>query len=80
MLFIFLYAIHIDLSFYWYIYREPGTYKGDLDLKSADNPDMVSITVPSDIGTGTIHVILEVHDNGSPSLVSYPRAIITGIE
>jgi len=64
----------------WMIYREAGTLKGDLKLTRTKGVE-TSLTIPQP-GRGspkspTVHVILTVEDNGTPSLVAYRRAIIT---
>ena len=64
----------------WMVYREAGTYSGDVELTR--NAGMrTDLTIP-DAGSGsqtesTVHVILTVEDNGTPSLVAYRRAIVT---
>ena len=65
---------------HWMIYREAGSFNGDAELSRAVGNETV-LSIPSarnrSSGTSTIHVILTVEDNGSPSLVAYRRAIIT---
>ncbi len=42
------------------------------------NTKKVSFTVPNDAKSGdTIHIILEVQDNGAHNLKSYQRVIVT---
>jgi hypothetical protein len=65
------------LRFNWYPYPEAGTYSGTLALRNPNAARQV-ITVPKDLGSQNLHLILEVHDQGSPSLVTYRRVIITG--
>lgn len=64
-----------DLSFRWSIYREPGTYKGDIRLSGHDGPTC-RITIPEDGSGKTVHLILEVTDNGTPALTAYRRIVI----
>ena len=64
----------------WMLYREAGTFRGDLRLDRTDGNE-ASLTIPAP-GRGsssrpTIHVILTVEDAGNPSLVAYRRAVIT---
>jgi hypothetical protein len=68
-----------QLSFHWYQYPEAGNYPGKLSIA---NPATASqtVTIPRDIGDKQIHLILEVHDNGTPSLVTYRRVILSGKE
>lgn len=35
-----------------------------------------TVTIPSDASGKNIHVILEIHDDGSPNLYAYRRVII----
>jgi hypothetical protein len=54
-----------------------GTYPGKISLPNT-NAAQVKVLIPKDAVSGqTIHVILEVTDNGSPSLTAYQRVIIT---
>ncbi len=64
----------------WMIYREAGTFAGDVQLsQTAGNETRLVVPQP---GRGspqnaTIHVILTVEDSGTPSLVAYRRAVIS---
>jgi hypothetical protein len=54
-----------------------GTYPGKVNIL---NPGaaQTKILIPKDAVAGqTIHVILEVTDNGSPALTAYQRVVIT---
>jgi hypothetical protein len=65
------------LSFSWWQYREPGTYKGEVPVRDADKAT-ASIQIPADAKPGdTIHLIAEVTDSGKPPLTRYTRVIIT---
>ncbi len=64
------------LSYQWWVYKEPGTYGKAVEIKDPANPK-ASMTIPSDAQNKTIHVILEVTDNGEPPLKGWRRAIIT---
>ena len=64
-----------SLAYRWWIYREAGDYDGDIPLADADRPD-TALTVPKDASGRTIHVILEVEDNGAPPLVAYRRVVV----
>ncbi|MBS0205774.1 MAG: DUF1593 domain-containing protein [Planctomycetes bacterium] len=59
----------------WFVYREAGTFPGDVMLKQLSGPE-TSFIAPAVENPVTIHVILEVRDNGTPSLVAYRRAIV----
>jgi hypothetical protein len=66
-----------DLSYTWWQYKEAGSYNGDVEITNADKAT-ASFTVPADAKTGqTIHIILKVKDNGTPSLTRYQRVIVT---
>lgn len=64
------------LSYLWWQYREPGTYKGDAAIQDAGNA-VAYLQVPSDAKPGdTIHLIAEVTDSGKPPLTRYARVIV----
>ncbi len=64
------------LSYKWYIYREAGTYFGEVKIEEKNAP-LVSFTLPKDAANDELHLILEVSDNGGPfPLKSYRRIII----
>ncbi len=66
-----------SLAFRWWVYREPSTCQGAIDIDSANAMD-ASFTVPADAKPGqTIHVICEVTDDGTPPLTRYRRVIVT---
>jgi hypothetical protein len=52
-----------DLLYKWLIYKEIGTYGKSVEIKGATS-QKASITIPSDAIDKTIHVILEVADDG----------------
>jgi hypothetical protein len=55
---------------------DPG-YAGLVDIHSPNNYD-TKVTVPSDARTGqTIHVILQMPENGPHALTRYQRVVIT---
>lgn len=64
------------LSYRWYVYKEAGTYSGDLRLQP-DAEQSAALVAPSVSSPQTIHVILEVTDTGRPPLTSFRRAVIT---
>ena len=64
------------LNYKWWQYKEVGTYKGNIEIKDADQRDAFFI-VPEDASMGkTIHIVCEVKDNGSPALTRYRRVIV----
>ncbi len=68
----------------WWIYEEAGTlwdpktrrFPAGVRL-SADQGLTTSLTAPRVEKPETIHIILEVRDNGSPKLWAYRRAVVT---
>jgi hypothetical protein len=65
------------LRYSWWQYLEAGTCRTATPIAAADRP-RASIVVPPDAKPGeTLHVILEVSDNGSPSLTRYQRVVMT---
>lgn len=66
-----------SLAYAWSHYREAGTYNGAVGISNASS-QQATFTVPSNAAVGsTIHVILAVSDNGSPSLTRYRRLVVT---
>jgi Protein of unknown function (DUF1593) len=63
------------LSYRWWVYREAGTYDGAPKIEGADKAE-AALPVPADAANKTIHVILEVTDDGSPPLTRYRRVIV----
>lgn len=65
------------LSYSWWQYREPGTYKGTVAIRDADR-GLASVVIPADAKPGdTIHFIAEVTDDGKLPLTRYARVIVT---
>ena len=65
-----------NITSHWMIYREAGTFGGTVTL-SHTTGEQTTLTMPPSKRNSTIHVILTVTDNGTPTLVAYRRAIIT---
>ena len=64
------------VSLKWWQF-EVGSYRGKVGLKN-EQTDRVLVTIPKDATSGqTIHLILEAADNGTPSLTTYQRVVIT---
>jgi len=63
------------LSYKWWVYREAGTYLGEVPIREADAVKAM-VTVPKNASGRTIHIILEVVDNGKPALTAYRRIIL----
>ncbi len=65
-----------SLSYEWIVYPEAGTYKGKVSLQNATSQE-AEISLPKDLGSDSIHILLTVRDSGTPSLARYRRVIIT---
>lgn len=65
-----------QLAFRWWVYREPSTYCGEISLHGADRP-RVNFKTPADAAGESLHLILEVTDDGAPPLTSYRRVVLT---
>jgi hypothetical protein len=75
------------LKYSWFFYGEAGSgiparpvsvrRRADLEPRVAiDNPTAAKVTVTPRVA-GIAHVILAVEDDGSPTLTSYRRVILT---
>jgi hypothetical protein len=60
----------------WFVYPEAGTYRGNVKLEQAEGSTSTFIAPPV-AEPQTVHVILELSDNGGPELISLRRAIVT---
>lgn len=63
-----------DVRLTWWIYREAGTLEGA--TLSASTGASTFVRIPEVAKPGTVHVILEAEDTGTPSLFAYRRAVI----
>jgi hypothetical protein len=63
------------LAYNWHVYPEPGTYSGNVTIRHSSSP-RATVEVPGDALGKTIHVVLEVTDDGKPALTRYRRAVI----
>ncbi len=64
------------LSYDWRVYAEAGSYPGKVTVQNANNPE-AEITLPKDLGSDSIHILLTVKDSGIPSLTRYRRVVFT---
>ena len=64
-----------NLHYNWYVYEEPGTYKGVVEIES-DKQGMCVLHIPEDATGKDFHLILELNDDGVPSLTGYRRFVI----
>lgn len=60
----------------WFVYPEAGSFSGEVELNSTSD-SQASFIAPSVDKPQTIHIILEVSDNGTPGLVNYRRTVVT---
>lgn len=67
-----------SLSYNWWIYDEAGTSGATTPIITGQTTDTASFTAP-DVGADnkTLHVILEVTNNGTIPVTSYRRLIVT---
>ena len=60
----------------WFVYHEAGTCRESVSL-SIETGIETTLTVPKVTEPGTIHVVLEVQDDGVPPLIGYRRAVVS---
>lgn len=65
-----------DVTYEWFIYSEPGTYRGNLELDAGGQE--VDFVVPRNAQGATIHLVVAVQDRGEPPLTRYRRAVLRG--
>lgn len=65
-----------SIKFNWWQYKEAGTYDGLVKLQNSKDA-ILYFEAPDVSKTKTIHIILQVTDNGNPVLDSYERIIVT---
>jgi len=64
------------LAYSWWQYHEADTYTGQLQL-DAVNSNILNFTIPEDaLANDTIHLIVEVTDNGAHPMTRYQRIIV----
>ncbi|MBN2437251.1 MAG: DUF1593 domain-containing protein [Deltaproteobacteria bacterium] len=64
-----------SLVYAWSFYQEPSSYDGAVSIENSSSAS-ATVTIPSNAGGKNIHIILELHDDGSPNLYAYRRVII----
>ncbi|GHA30513.1 hypothetical protein GCM10007103_09920 [Salinimicrobium marinum] len=64
------------ISYSWSFYDEPSSYDGPVKIQNSSSHS-ATVEIPEDAGNKSIHVILEVHDDGEPNLYAYRRVIIS---
>jgi hypothetical protein len=63
------------LHFQWWHYREPSTFGGAVAIKD-DHTATATFTAPPEAACKSIHIVLEVKDDGVPALTSYRRVVL----
>lgn len=64
-----------SLNYSWSFYQAPSSYRGAVTIHPL-NSTSATVNIPDDAANKTIHIILEVRDNGTPQLYAYRRLII----
>jgi hypothetical protein len=65
------------LTYRWWQYTDADTIDGTVEIAGANNKT-ATVTVPKSARPGsTIHVILEIEDDGEPALKHYRRVVVT---
>jgi hypothetical protein len=64
-----------QLDYKWFVYEEPSTYRGTIVIDGC-TASKCKVHVPSEASGKIIHIILEITDNGIPSLTVYRRIVI----
>ena len=64
------------LSYRWFFYPEPGSYRGPLIVEHADSP-LARLVAPPVAEPSTLHLVLAVTDSGVPRLTRYARVVLT---
>jgi Cellulose-binding Sde182, nucleoside hydrolase-like domain/Cellulose-binding protein Sde0182, C-terminal domain len=65
-----------SLAFRWFVYRDAGTYDGDVKLEGPDKENS-TLLVPADAARKVVHVVLAVTDAGTPPLTRYRRVVLS---
>lgn len=64
------------ISYRWFVYPEADTYRGSVEIERYAT-DRAQIAAPEVSSPETIHVILEITDDGTPSLFAYRRVVLS---
>ena len=67
------------LRFHWWQYAEAGTGEGAMEISDPSEP-RVAVKLPSGPLGRTYHLVLEVRDDGEPSLTSYRRMVLERVD
>jgi len=65
------------VQYRWWRYADADSFDGEIEIEDADS-QKASFTVPEDAAPGaSIHLVLQVTDEGTPPLTRYQRVIAT---
>jgi hypothetical protein len=65
-----------QLTFTWFVYPEPGGFRGESPAIEAANRSQASLAVPKLDPAASLHIILAVTDGGNPPLTRYARVVL----
>jgi hypothetical protein len=60
----------------WFVYPEAGSFQGEVRLSEVQG-ETTSLLTPAVEKPQTVHVLLQVEDDGQPSLIRYRRVVLT---
>lgn len=64
------------LSYLWFQYREAGSYDGKVEI-NGERDSKAWFIAPEVKSEETLHIVLEVTDDGDPPLTRYGRVVVT---
>lgn len=64
-----------SLHYSWSFYKEPSSWKGSVPIDNASSA-VADLSIPEGAGGKDMHIILEVHDDGTPNLYAFRRVIL----
>jgi hypothetical protein len=64
-----------SMTYSWSFYQEPSSYLQSVEIEDPSSTT-AKVSIPSNASGKTIHIILEIHDEGAPNLYAYRRVII----
>lgn len=64
-----------SLTYSWSFHQPSSSYNESVTIEG-DGSAFAKVSIPSNGGGRSIHIILEVHDDGAPNLYAYRRVII----
>jgi hypothetical protein len=66
-----------QVAYTWWQYNEAGSFDGDVVIVGAETKEASVVVTAGAEKSKTIHLILEVTDNGKPNLTRYKTIIVT---